>query len=96
MTDWVCKRCGCTHWAVVAPDGYCCGGRGCDVPNWKPPIVSDPEVLGGAPVFRGTRIAVDHIKSLLARGETPDDILKDYPDLKPENLYHARIYEGEQ
>jgi uncharacterized protein (DUF433 family) len=47
-------------------------------------VVSDPEILGGDPVFRGTRVPVHLIATLLARGCTEADILKGYPRVTPE------------
>jgi uncharacterized protein (DUF433 family) len=43
-------------------------------------IVRDPEVLGGRPVFRGTRVPVDTFDNL-ADGLTIDQILAAYPTL---------------
>ena len=44
-------------------------------------IVRDPEVLGGRPVFRGTRVPVDILFDNLADGLTIDQILTAYPTL---------------
>jgi len=44
-------------------------------------IVRDPEVLGGRPVFRGTRVPVDTLFDNLADGLTIDQILTAYPTL---------------
>ena len=42
---------------------------------------SDPEVLGGALCFRGTRIPVHLIAELLCQGAPEDELLEDYPSL---------------
>ena len=42
---------------------------------------SDPAVLGGTPVFSGTRINVDLIRSMLDQGDTPEALLEAYPTL---------------
>ena len=49
-------------------------------------IVSRPEVLGGKPCIRGTRISVDFILELLAGGATQREILEGYPQLQPAAL----------
>ena len=47
----------------------------------SPIIVRDPEVLGGRPVFRGTRVPVDTLFDNLADGLTVDEILAAHPTL---------------
>jgi len=47
-------------------------------------IESDPEILGGRPVVRGTRIPVDLVLELVEAGYSPEEIAKEYPELKPE------------
>lgn len=64
-------------------------------------IVSHPDVLGGKPVIRGTRIAVAFILKLLASGWTIDQILENYPHLTKEGIqaalaYAAEVLEGER
>lgn len=51
----------------------------------KPSIVLiDPEVLGGVPVFWGTRVPVSVLFENLADGMTLDDILQAFPTLSRE------------
>ena len=52
--------------------------------NWHQHIHSDPEVLLGKPVVKGTRLAVEFILQLLAAGWTEQQILENYPTLTPE------------
>jgi uncharacterized protein (DUF433 family) len=40
-------------------------------------VVCSPEILGGEPVFRGTRIPVQHIVSLLGKGTSEQKIVED-------------------
>ncbi len=54
--------------------------------NWKEYIHSDPEVLVGKPVIKGTRLAIDFILDLLAQGWTEEQILENYPTLTKESL----------
>jgi uncharacterized protein (DUF433 family) len=44
-------------------------------------VASDPEIMGGTPVFRGTRIPVDLIADMLAQGTSAEEILEGYPTL---------------
>lgn len=44
-------------------------------------IVSDPSVLGGMPVVRGTRVPAETIAKAVASGATPLEILDHYPSL---------------
>lgn len=44
-------------------------------------IVQDPEILGGAPVFRGTRVPFQALLDYLEGGETLDEFLKQYPSV---------------
>ena len=46
----------------------------------------------GKPVIRGTRISVEQILRLLAKGLTFEEILKDYPHLTKEDIVVALIY----
>ena len=42
----------------------------------------DPEILGGTPVFRGTRVPVKNLLDYLAAGDTLDRFLDDFPTVK--------------
>jgi uncharacterized protein (DUF433 family) len=42
-------------------------------------IVSDPDILGGTPVFAGTRVPVDSLLAHLKAGDTVDTFLEDFP-----------------
>ncbi len=44
-------------------------------------VTSDPEILGGTPVFAGTRVPVAVLFENLADGLTLDEILDSYPTL---------------
>lgn len=55
-------------------------------------ITANPEIFGGKPVIRGMRISVELILSLLAQGETAEAILRDYPDLEPDDLKACLAY----
>jgi uncharacterized protein (DUF433 family) len=55
-------------------------------------VVSDPEILGGDPVFRGTRVPVHLIAELVAQGSTPADLIEGYPRLTAEMIRLAPLY----
>jgi len=42
-------------------------------------VHSDPDILGGTPVFVGTRVPVKALLDYIAGGHTLDDFLDDYP-----------------
>ena len=61
----------------------------------------NPKIFGGKPIVRGMRIAVEHVLGMLAAGDTPERILKEYPLLQPEDiqaclLFAYRSMAGEQ
>lgn len=55
-------------------------------------IVSDPDVMMGKPVVRGTRITVELILDKLAAGETVEQLLQAYPRLTREGVQAALAY----
>ena len=58
----------------------------------KEMVVSDPEIMRGTPVFKGTRIPVDLVADMLAQGATAEEILEGYPTLSKEKLDIAPLY----
>ncbi|HWC00517.1 MAG TPA: DUF433 domain-containing protein [Bryobacteraceae bacterium] len=58
----------------------------------KEMVVSDPEIMRGTPVFRGTRIPVDLVADMLAQGATAAEILEGYPTLSKEKIAMAPLY----
>ena len=63
--------------------------------EWKERITVDPKVLAGKPIIKGTRIAVEFILDLLANGWTIEKILKNYPQLKKEDITAVLKYATE-
>ena len=49
-------------------------------------IETNPKVMAGKPVTRGTRITVEFILRQLVQGLTAKDILANYPHLKVEDI----------
>ena len=54
--------------------------------DWTAFIHSDPAILSGKPVLRGTRLAVDHALELLAVGWSEDEIIENHPGVTEEHL----------
>jgi uncharacterized protein (DUF433 family) len=63
--------------------------------KWQERITIDPAVLVGKPIIKGTRIAVEFVIDLLARGWTPGQVLQEYDHLKPEDIQACLAYAGE-
>jgi uncharacterized protein (DUF433 family) len=55
-------------------------------------IVVDPDILVGKPVIKGTRVPVYLIVELVANGMTAKQIIKEYPQLKEEDVKAALLY----
>jgi uncharacterized protein (DUF433 family) len=53
---------------------------------WRERIVTNPAVLGGKPVVRGTRLAVDFLLDLLAAGWSEAKLLDQYRQLRPDDI----------
>lgn len=52
----------------------------------RSPIIRDPGIMAGRPVFRGTRVPVDVLFDNLADGLTIDEVLESYPSLRREDV----------
>ena len=55
-------------------------------------VVSDPEILGGMPVIKGTRVPVYDVAANVAAGVATERILLSYPSLKHEQIGLAALY----
>ena len=55
-------------------------------------ITVDPEILGGTPVFVGTRVPIDTVVASLKKGIDRERILGAYSTLTDEHLEAARVY----
>ena len=55
-------------------------------------VESDPEIMRGAPVYRGTRIPVHAVADMLSQGATVSEILEGYPALTREKVELAPMY----
>jgi uncharacterized protein (DUF433 family) len=52
-------------------------------------VHSDPEILGGAPVFVGTRVPVRNLIDYLEAGDTLEDFLHSFPSVSREQAIAA-------
>lgn len=52
-------------------------------------IVIDPEVCNGQPTFEGTRITVQTVLEFLGAGDSPEEVVKEYPALSLEDVREA-------
>jgi len=52
-------------------------------------IVRNPDILGGTPVFRGTRVPFQSLLDYLEGGQTLDEFLDDFPTVTREVAVHA-------
>jgi uncharacterized protein (DUF433 family) len=49
-------------------------------------VHSDPEILGGTPVFAGTRVPLQNLVDSLEGGESIEDFLDGFPSVKREQV----------
>ena len=52
-------------------------------------IVRDPNILGGTPVFSGTRVPFQTLLDYLEGGQTLDEFLEDFPTVSRETAVHV-------
>lgn len=55
-------------------------------------IISDPEIMMGKPIIKGTRITVEVILEKLSSGENVEQILQEYPVLTNESIQAALAF----
>jgi uncharacterized protein (DUF433 family) len=59
------------------------------MPTSNSVITRDPDVLGGTPVFRGTRVPFQALLDYLEGGQRLDEFLDDFPTVTREAAIHA-------
>ncbi len=52
-------------------------------------IMRDPEVCGGEPIFRGTRVTLRTVLASLAAGDSTEQLIAEFPSLKSEDVRAA-------
>ncbi len=60
--------------------------------RWQDYIEERKDVMMGKPVFKGTRLTVEHVLSEMGAGLTEVELLDNYPTLRPEHLRAALLY----
>ncbi len=63
--------------------------------DWRERITVDPRVLVGKPIIKGTRISVEFVIDLLARGWTVERVLAEYDHLTREDVQACLAYASE-
>jgi len=59
---------------------------------WQDYIEERPDVMMGKPVFKGTRLTVEHVLGELGRGVSETELLRGHPRLTPEHIRAALLY----
>jgi uncharacterized protein (DUF433 family) len=57
--------------------------------SMNPTIHSDPEILGGTPVFSGTRVPGQSLFDYIEGGETVDEFLRQFPSVRRDQVIAA-------
>ena len=60
--------------------------------KWQDYIEERKEVMMGKPVFKGTRLTVEHVLHELGTGMSYEELLENYPTLKPQHIPAAMLY----
>jgi uncharacterized protein (DUF433 family) len=64
-------------------------GASANPKSYEDRIIRDPQVCGGEPVFRGTRVTLRTVLASLAAGDPVEDVLTAFPSLKREDVQAA-------
>jgi uncharacterized protein (DUF433 family) len=60
--------------------------------RWQDHIEERKDVMVGKPVFKGTRITVEHVLQEMGTGMSDRELLDNYPTLRPEHIRAALLY----
>ncbi len=63
--------------------------------EWRDHIYSNPNILGGKPIFRNSRFTVEMVLDLMAAGWTIDQMADEFPGISPEHLTAAAAFSAE-
>lgn len=63
--------------------------------NWRERITTDPAVLVGKPVVKGTRISVELVLDLLAAGYSTEQVIAQYDHIQVEDVHACLAYAAE-
>jgi uncharacterized protein (DUF433 family) len=64
--------------------------------DYRKVITIEPRKCGGKPCIRGLRITVYDVLEYLASGMSPEDIVRDFPDLTPEDIRACLAFAAER
>ncbi len=64
--------------------------------DYRQRIVVNPEIRGGKPLIRGTRITVGDVFEYLGGGMSVDEVLSDFPSLKLEDIQACFAFAAER
>jgi uncharacterized protein (DUF433 family) len=62
------------------------------MPATRPIITSDPDILGGTPVFSGTRVPLRALLDYFEAGDSLEEFLEDFPSVTREQAEAAMKY----
>jgi uncharacterized protein (DUF433 family) len=65
------------------------------VMNYADKIVSDPAIMLGKPVIKGTRITVELVLKRLSEGMSIEDLMQAYPHLEREDILAVLSYSAD-
>lgn len=60
--------------------------------KWQDFVEERKDVMAGKPVFKGTRLTVEFILKQLGAGMNHQELLDQYPTLKPDHIRAAMLY----
>jgi uncharacterized protein (DUF433 family) len=63
--------------------------------DWREIITAEPEVMLGKPVIAGTRLTAQFVVERLADGWTEEELLRNYPGLRMEQIRSCLAYAAE-
>jgi uncharacterized protein (DUF433 family) len=63
--------------------------------NYKGKIKSNPDIMLGKPVIKGTRITVELILKRLSEGASMDEILEGYPNITKDDILACLSYSAD-
>jgi uncharacterized protein (DUF433 family) len=60
--------------------------------KWQDLTEERKGVMMGEPVFKGTRLTVEHVRRELGTGMNPAELIDNYPNVTPEHIQAAQQY----
>ena len=64
--------------------------------NWHNHIITDPAILVGKPIIKGTRLAVEFVLGLIAQGWSESEIVRNYPGINHDQILACIAYAQER